>query len=115
MALGTLLETQDGITGDIRTYSMCETFELLPNETRTKANSPTHTIVMTGRHGKKFDAGAAWYQRHENVGNYFSLSFSVPELFDGEFRCAAFGDGKGQGGYNIVKDRPTEQLQQQAV
>lgn len=112
MALGTLLENQDGITGDIRTYSMCEKFKLVTNENRKNQDSPTHTVIMIGRHGKTFDAGVAWEQNHENVGRYYSLSFSVPELFDGEFRCAAFGDGKGQGGFNIVKDR--EQQQQAA-
>ena len=109
MALGTLLETQDGITGDIRTYSMCECFELIENKNIKNQNSPTHIIAMTGRHGKKFDAGVAWVQNHQNVGRYFSLSFSVPELFEGEFRCAAFGNGNGNGEYDIVKD--TEQRQ----
>ena len=109
MALGTLLETKDGITGAIRTYKIAENFELIPAEQKDQ-NSPTHTIVMTGVHGKKFDAGVAWAQNHMNVGRYFSLSFSIPEVLgDDEFRCAAFGDGKANGGYNIVKDRPQTQ------
>jgi len=108
MAIGQLKETQDGkIVGEISTYAMFNSFELLENTNKKSNDSPSHTISMIGKQGNKFDAGVAWIQNHANVGKYYSLSFQVPELLgDDEYRCGAFGNGKGQGEYDIVINKP---------
>jgi len=114
--IGTMKETMDGISGQIRTYSMNEEFRLVPVKDRQSQNAPTHTIIMKGRHGHDFDAGVAFSNHSLKVGQYYSLFFSVPELFDGEFRCVAWANRNEQGVFDIAVSKDKErELEKQAA
>lgn len=112
--LGTILETQDGINGNIRTYSMNENFTLIANQDRHTNDSPTHTIAMTGKHGQLFDAGVAWKGKDKNGKSYFSCLFEVPELFDGKFACVGWANKNAQGEYDLVVSTDRDQEKQAA-
>lgn len=113
MNLGTLKETRDengviSFSGQIRTYSLDLDFRLEGNlNRRNDETSPTHYIIGRGKHGKAFQAGAAWRGKTNAGDSMFTLNFSIPEIWDEEMKFVAF-DAK-DGSYDIRASRPQEE------
>jgi uncharacterized protein (DUF736 family) len=103
--LGEINDTIDGLQGNITTYSLDVPFTLVPVTNRKDDKSPTHNIIMTGRHGRAFGAGVAWQGNHREYGNYISMTVEVPELFKGAMNLMAGQLETGVYGIRYAKDQ----------
>lgn len=102
------------IFGHIATYSLLADLFLEPNADRKDDRSPSHNIMIKGKHGGWAYAGAAWEGNHPQHGAYISMTLEVPELFDKPLNLMA-GTTNEVGTFIIRHSKDKEEKQQKAA
>ena len=74
--IGTFTADKDGFAGTIRTLTLNVKAKLVPNEDKTRENSPDFRVEAAGG----YDVGAAWSKTSEAGRNYLSVVLDDPSF-----------------------------------
>lgn len=74
--IGTFTTEKDGLVGTIRTLTLNVKTKIVPNDDKTKENSPDFHVVTAGG----CDIGAAWSKVSEADREYLSVSLDDPSF-----------------------------------